>query len=70
MNNPADGGEYDLLYFSVALVTLASYHYFFHLFSKGFLGQISILSRNYCWIYLFILIGIVDFSPVLRSKMV
>ena len=50
MNNPV--GEYDLLYFSAGLVTLLS-TILFSVFSKGFLGQISILSGNYCRLYLF-----------------
>lgn len=65
MNNPA--GEYDMLYFSAGLVTLAA-TIFFNIFFKGFIGMISILAGIIVG-YLYSLgIGIVDFTPVLEAK--
>lgn len=65
MNNPA--GEYDMLYFSAGLVTLAA-TIVFNICFKGFIGMISILAGIIVG-YLYSLgIGIVDFSPVLEAK--
>jgi uracil permease len=65
MNNPA--GEYDMLYFSAGLITLAA-TIVFNIFFKGFVGMISILAGIIVG-YLYSLgIGIVDFSPVLGAK--
>ena len=64
MNNPV--GEYDLLYFSAGLVTLLS-TILFSVFSKGFLGQISILAGIIVGYIYSVLIGIVDFTPVLQA---
>ena len=65
MNNPV--GEYDLLYFSAGLVTLLS-TILFSVFSKGFLGQISILAGIIVGYIYSVLIGIVDFTPVLEAR--
>ena len=65
MNNPV--GEYDLLYFSAGLVTLLS-TILFSVFSKGFLGQISILAGIIVGYIYSVLIGIVDFTPVLQAR--
>ncbi|HEY4550304.1 MAG TPA: solute carrier family 23 protein [Bacillus sp. (in: firmicutes)] len=68
MNKPtADGGEYDLLYFSVALVTLAS-TIIFSIYFKGFLGMISILAGIIIGYIYALIVGIVDFSPVMEAK--
>lgn len=65
MNNPA--GEYDMLYFSAGLITLAA-TIVFNIFFKGFIGMVSILAGIIVG-YLYSLgIGIVDFSPVLEAK--
>lgn len=65
MNDPA--GEYDMLYFSAGLITLAA-TIVFNIFFKGFLGMISILAGIIVG-YLYSLgIGIVDFSPVIEAK--
>lgn len=66
MNNPASG-EYDLLYFSVGLVTLAA-TIFFSIFFKGFLGMISILAGIIVGYIYALFVGIIDFSPVLEAK--
>ena len=68
MNKPtADGGEYNLLYFSVALVTLAA-TIIFSTYFKGFLGMISILAGIIIGYIYALIVGIVDFSPVLAAK--
>ncbi len=68
MNKPtADGGEYDLLYFSVALVTLAA-TIIFSIYFKGFLGMISILAGIIVGYIYALIVGIVDFSPVMEAK--
>jgi uracil permease len=64
MNNT--DGEYDLLYFSAGLVTLIA-TIIFSVFSKGFLGQISILAGIIIGYIYSVLIGIVDFTPVLHA---
>ena len=68
MNKPtADGGEYNLLYFSVALVTLAA-TIIFSIYFKGFLGMISILAGIIVGYIYALIVGIVDFSPVMEAK--
>jgi uracil permease len=68
MNKPtADGGEYNLLYFSVALVTLAA-TIIFSIYFKGFLGMISILAGIIIGYIYALIVGIVDFTPVLEAK--
>ena len=68
MNKPtADGGEYDLLYFSVALVTLAA-TIIFSIYFKGFLGMISILAGIIIGYIYALIVGLVDFSPVMEAK--
>ena len=68
MNKPtAAGGEYDLLYFSVALVTLAA-TIIFSIYFKGFLGMISILAGIIIGYIYALIVGIVDFSPVMEAK--
>ncbi len=68
MNKPtADGGEYDLLYFSVALVTLAA-TIIFSIYFKGFLGMISILAGIIVGYLYALFVGIVDFTPVVEAK--
>ncbi|WP_071395403.1 solute carrier family 23 protein [Bacillus tuaregi] len=66
MNEPVTG-EYDLLYFSVGLITLAA-TIFFSIFFKGFLGMVSILAGIIVGYIYSLLIGIVDFSPVMEAK--
>ena len=68
MNKPtADGGEYNLLYFSVALVTLAA-TIIFSIYFKGFLGMISILAGIVVGYIYALIVGIIDFSPVMEAK--
>jgi uracil permease len=68
MNKPnADGGEYNLLYFSVALVTLAA-TIIFSIYFKGFLGMVSILAGIIVGYIYALMIGIIDFSPVMEAK--
>jgi uracil permease len=68
MNKPTvDGGEYDLLYFSVALVTLAA-TIIFSIYFKGFLGMISILAGIIVGYIYALIVGIIDFSPVMEAK--
>ena len=68
MNKPtADGGEYNLLYFSVALVTLAA-TIIFSIYFKGFLGMISILAGIIVGYIYALIVGIIDFSPVIEAK--
>lgn len=68
MNKPtADGNVYDLLYFSVGLVTLAA-TIIFSVFFKGFLGMISILAGIIVGYVYAIIVGIVDFTPVVEAK--
>jgi len=68
MNKPtADGGEYDLLYFSVGLVTLAA-TIIFSIFFKGFLGMISILAGIIIGYMYALFVGLVDFSPVMEAS--
>jgi uracil permease len=68
MNKPtADGNVYDLLYFSAGLVTLAA-TIIFSIFFKGFLGMISILAGIIIGYVYSLLVGIVDFTPVMEAK--
>lgn len=68
MNKPtADGGEYDLLYFSVGLVTLAA-TIIFNIYFKGFLGMISILAGIIVGYVYALFVGIIDFTPVIEAK--
>lgn len=65
MNNPA--GEYSMLHFSVALVTLAA-TIIFSIYAKGMLSIIPILAGIVIgYIYAFF-VGIVDFQSVLDAK--
>ncbi|WP_394232587.1 solute carrier family 23 protein [Niallia oryzisoli] len=66
MNEPVTG-EYDLLYFSVGLITLAA-TIFFSIFFKGFLGMVSILAGIIVGYIYALLVGVIDFSPVLEAK--
>jgi uracil permease len=66
MNNPTSG-EYDLLYFSAGLVTLAA-TIIFSVYFKGMLGMIPILAGIIIGYIYSLIIGIVDFSPVLEAK--
>lgn len=65
MNNPA--GEYSLLHFSVALVTLAA-TIIFSIYLKGILSIIPILAGIVVGYIYALLVGIVDFQPVLDAK--
>ena len=68
MNKPTvAGGEYDVLYFSVALVTLAA-TIIFSIYFKGFLGMISILAGIIIGYIYALIVGLVDFSPVMEAK--
>jgi uracil permease len=65
MNNP--GGEYSLLHFSVALVTLAA-TIIFSIYARGMLSIIPILAGIVIGYIYALLVGIVDFQPVLDAK--
>lgn len=65
MNNPA--GEYSLLHFSVALVTLAA-TIIFTLYLKGLLSIIPILAGIVVGYIYALIVGIVDFQPVLEAS--
>jgi uracil permease len=65
MNNPA--GEYSLLHFSVALVTLAA-TIIFSIYLKGILSIIPILAGIVVGYVYALFVGIVDFQPVLDAK--
>lgn len=65
MNNPA--GKYSLLYFSVALVTLAA-TIIFSIYFKGMLSIIPILAGIIVGYVYALFVGIVDFKPVLEAK--
>lgn len=65
MNNPA--GKYSLLYFSVALVTLAA-TIIFSIYFKGMLSIIPILAGIIVGYIYALIVGIVDFKPVLEAK--
>jgi uracil permease len=65
MDNPA--GKYSLLHFSVALVTLAA-TIIFSVYFKGMLSIIPILAGIIIGYIYSLLVGIVDFKPVLEAK--
>ncbi len=65
MNNPA--GKYSLLHFSVALVTLAA-TIIFSVYFKGMLSIIPILAGIIIGYIYSLIVGIVDFKPVLEAK--
>ncbi len=64
MNNPA--GKYSMLHFSAALVTLAA-TIIFTIYAKKMLSIIPILAGIIVGYVYSLLIGIVDFSPVLKA---
>jgi uracil permease len=66
MNNPASG-KYSLLHFSVALVTLAA-TIIFSIYAKKMLSMIPILAGIIVGYIYALLVGIVDFKPVLDAK--
>ncbi|MBT2697759.1 uracil permease [Bacillus sp. ISL-40] len=66
MNNPATG-KYSLLHFSVALVTLAA-TIIFSIYAKKMLSMIPILAGIIVGYIYALLVGIVDFKPVLDAK--
>jgi uracil permease len=66
MNNPAIG-KYSLLHFSVALVTLAA-TIIFSIYAKKMLSMIPILAGIIVGYIYALLVGIVDFTPVLDAK--
>jgi uracil permease len=64
MNNPA--GKYSMLHFSVALVTLAA-TIIFSIYLKGMLSIIPILAGIIIGYIYALIVGIVDFQPVLKA---
>jgi uracil permease len=64
MNNPA--GKYSLLHFSVALVTLAA-TIIFSIYLRGMLSIIPILAGIVVGYIYALIVGIVDFTPVLKA---
>ncbi|MEH7482856.1 solute carrier family 23 protein [Neobacillus drentensis] len=66
MNKPASG-KYSLLHFSVALVTLAA-TIIFSIYAKKMLSMIPILAGIIVGYIYALLVGIVDFTPVLDAK--
>lgn len=66
MNNPASG-KYSLLHFSVALVTLIA-TIIFSIYAKKMLSMIPILAGIIVGYIYALLVGIVDFKPVLDAK--
>jgi len=64
MNNPA--GKYSMLHFSVALVTLAA-TIIFSIFAKKILSIIPILSGIVVGYIYALMVGIVDFGPVMKA---
>jgi uracil permease len=64
MNNPA--GKYSLLHFSVALVTLAA-TIILTIYGKGMLSMIPILGGIIVGYIYALVVGIVDFSPVMKA---
>jgi len=64
MNNPA--GKYSLLHFSVGLVTLAA-TIIFSIFAKKFLSIIPILAGIVVGYIYALIVGVVDFEPVLKA---
>lgn len=65
MNNPA--GKYSMLHFSVALVTLAA-TIIFSIYAKKMLSIIPILAGIIVGYVYAVIVGIVDFKPVLEAK--
>ncbi|HEY2420495.1 MAG TPA: solute carrier family 23 protein [Neobacillus sp.] len=65
MNNPA--GKYSMLHFSVALVTLVA-TIIFSIYLKGMLSIIPILAGILIGYIYALLVGIVDFQPVLKAN--
>ncbi|MBU8915347.1 NCS2 family nucleobase:cation symporter [Bacillus sp. FJAT-29953] len=65
MNNPA--GKYSMLHFSVALVTLAA-TIIFSIYAKKILSIIPILAGIIVGYVYAVIVGIVDFKPVLEAK--
>lgn len=65
MNNSS--GKYSLLYFSVALVTLAA-TIIFSIFFRGMLSIIPILAGIIVGYIYSLIVGIVDFKPVMEAK--
>ena len=65
MNDPS--GTYSLLYFSVALVTLAA-TIIFSIYFKGMLSIIPILAGIVIGYIYALIVGIVDFKPVIEAK--
>ncbi|KAA9025940.1 solute carrier family 23 protein [Niallia endozanthoxylica] len=66
MNEPSTG-EYDLLTFSIGLVTLAA-TIIFSIYFKGFLSMVSILAGIIVGYVYALLVGMIDFTPVLEAK--
>jgi len=66
MNEPATG-EYDLLTFSIGLVTLAA-TIIFSIFFKGFISMVSILAGIIVGYVYALMVGMIDFTPVLEAK--
>ena len=66
MNNPADG-KYSLLHFSVALVTLIA-TIIFSIYAKKMLSMIPILAGIIVGYIYALVVGVVDFKPVLDAK--
>lgn len=64
MNNPS--GKYSLLHFSVGLVTLAA-TIIFSIFAKKFLSIIPILAGIIVGYVYALIVGVVDFKPVLEA---
>lgn len=65
MNNPA--GEYSLLHFSAALVTLIA-TIIFSIYGKGTLSMIPILGGIVVGYVYSLVVGLVDFAPVVAAK--
>ncbi|MEH7502399.1 solute carrier family 23 protein [Neobacillus drentensis] len=66
MNNPATG-KYSMLHFSVALVTLIA-TIIFSIYAKKMLSMIPILAGIIVGYIYALLVGVVDFKPVLDAK--
>jgi uracil permease len=66
MNNPATG-KYSMLHFSVALITLIA-TIIFSIYAKKMLSMIPILAGIIVGYIYALLVGVVDFKPVLDAK--
>ncbi|WP_420491714.1 solute carrier family 23 protein [Neobacillus drentensis] len=66
MNNPVSG-KYSMLHFSVALVTLIA-TIIFSIYAKKMLSMIPILAGIIVGYIYALLVGVVDFKPVLEAK--